>query len=79
MLAPIIMGIAILTGRPPATKPTIIEVTVLEDWTSAVASVPTINPIKGLVAKAKRLAAPSEPPVTHLKPVPIVPTARSIV
>ena len=30
MLAPITIGMAMLTGRPPATMPTIIEVTVLE-------------------------------------------------
>ncbi|CSA26628.1 Uncharacterised protein [Vibrio cholerae] len=31
ILAPITIGIAVSTGNPPATRPTIIEVTVLED------------------------------------------------
>lgn len=55
--APITIGTATATGSPPATRPTMIEVTVEEDWISAVATVPTTSPAKGLVAKAKSSSA----------------------
>ena len=53
ILAPMISGMAMGIGRPPATMPTMIEVTVLELWISAVATRPIIRPTSGLVAKAK--------------------------
>ena len=44
MLAPMINGIAIGMGSPPATIPTMMDVTVLELWISAVAATPIIRP-----------------------------------
>ena len=76
MLAPMIIGTAIEIGKPPATIPTITEVIVLEDWISAVAKIPMISPMKGLVAKAKILSAPSFPPAAQEKPALIMPTPR---
>ncbi|MNR31413.1 hypothetical protein D3C85_1489220 [compost metagenome] len=67
-LAPITMGMAMPMGRPPATRPTITEVTVLEDCTRAVARMPSKRATKGLLAKAKISAAPSAPPEKPLKP-----------
>ena len=39
-------------------------VTVLEDWTNAVARMPTTSPMNGLVAKVNRDSTPSVPPDT---------------
>ena len=75
MLAPITIGIAVSTGRPPATKPTIIEVTVLDDWISAVATKPIIKPATGCEANSNRTFAWS--PVAHLNPLPTIATASS--
>jgi hypothetical protein len=69
------MGIAVETGTPPATRPTIIEVTVVDDWISAVAKVPMINPAKGFAANSKSDLARS--PAAVLNPVPIIETATS--
>ncbi len=70
---PITIGTAMLTGSPPATKPTIIDVTVLDDWIKAVAIIPTIKPAKGLVAKVNNSSALS--PTLSLKPELIKVTA----
>ncbi|GEM_PF-6036909 len=75
MLAPMINGIAIGMGSPPATIPTMMDVTVLELWISAVAATPIIRPTKGLVANANSSLALS--PTAALKPSPIAPTAAS--
>ncbi len=77
-LAPITMGMAMPMGRPPATRPTMTEVTVLEDCTSAVARMPSSRATKGLLAKAKIWAAPSAPPEKPLKPWETAPTATRI-
>jgi hypothetical protein len=58
MLAPIMMGIALLTFKaPPATKPTTIDVVKEEDWTIDVERIPTNSPIKGLVVVVIRASA----------------------
>ena len=75
MFAPMIIGIAILIGNPPATRPTITEVTVDDDCTNAVASAPSNNATNGLVANAKISFAPSLPPEASLKPPLTVLTA----
>ena len=75
MLAPITIGIATPTGRPPATRPTMIDVTVLDDCTRAVVRVPRSTPTKGFVAKAKSRSAPACPPTARRKPSPTTPTA----
>jgi hypothetical protein len=67
------MGTAILTGKPPATSPTIIDVTVLEDWISAVATMPITSPVIGLLAKLNSSFAVS--PADSSNPLPIVATA----
>ena len=58
MFAPIIIGIAILKGKPPATSPTMTDVTVEDDCTKAVAKEPSNKAINGLVANAKISCAP---------------------
>ena len=55
--------------------PTMIEVTVLELWISAVATRPIIRPTSGLVAKANSSRALL--PVAALKPSPMAPTPAS--
>jgi len=75
MFEPMIMGIAIATGSPPPTKPTITEVTALDDCTSAVARMPSRTPTRGLFANSKIAAAPSAPPETARKPWLSTPTA----
>ena len=75
MLAPMTIGIATETGNPPATRPTIIDVTVLDDCTRAVVSVPRSTPTNGFVAKAKSRSAPARPPTARPKPSPTTPTA----
>ena len=47
MLAPMIMGMAVCTGAPAHTTPSIIEVE--DDCTRTVTRTPIINPITGLV------------------------------
>ena len=73
MLAPMSMGIAVAMGRPPATRPTVMDVTVDDDWMSAVASTPIIRAMSGLDAKANSSSAC--PPVAALKPSPMTLTA----
>ena len=74
-IRPITIGIAIDTVNPPATKPTMIEVTVLDDWIKAVATVPTTNATIGLVANEKSSLAC--PPAAILNPPPINGTATN--
>ena len=73
--APITIGMATETGSPPATMPTMIDVTVLDDWTRAVASVPSRTPTNGLVTKANSPSAPERPPAARAKPPLTVLTA----
>jgi hypothetical protein len=42
-----IIGIAVLTGAPADTRPTMMEVDVEEDWTRTVTSTPIIKPTIG--------------------------------
>ena len=53
MLAPRIMGMAVLTGTSVATSPTMMEVEVEEDWTSTVTSTPIITPTTGLFSNSE--------------------------
>ena len=48
MFAPMIIGIAVLTGTSVATRPTMMVVDVELDWTNTVTSTPIINPTTGL-------------------------------
>ena len=48
MLAPMIMGMAVLTGTSAATKPTMMVVEVELDWTRTVTRTPIITPTTGL-------------------------------
>ena len=61
MLAPITIGMAIETGSPPATIPTMTEVTVLMTARGAVVRLPSSTPTNGFVAKANNRSAPSVP------------------
>lgn len=71
--APINMGTAVAIGRPPAQRPTMTAVTVVEDWISAVASSPIMRATRGLEAKEK--SASAWPPVAALNPPPTTETA----
>ena len=72
MFAPIIIGIALETLRPPEpTMPTTIEVVVEELWTMLVASMPIRSPTKGLEVVLTRFSAKSFP--KPLKAAPIRP------
>ena len=73
MFAPMSIGMAVAIGRPPAHRPTMIEVTVLEDWISAVASRPIIKATSGFEAKENSSSA--WPPVAILNPLPTTLTA----
>jgi len=42
-----IMGMAVLTGAPALTRPTMIEVEVEEDWTRTVTRTPIMRPTTG--------------------------------
>ena len=53
MLAPMIIGMAVFTGAPADTRPTMMEVEVEEDWTNTVTSTPIINPTTGLVSSSE--------------------------
>ena len=77
ILAPITIGIAIEIGKPPATRPTITDVTVLEDCTNAVTRIPNNKATNGLVAKANICSAPALPPENILKPPLTVDTATN--
>jgi len=48
-----IMGMAVLTGAPADTRPTMIEVEVEEDWTNTVTSTPIINPTTGFLRRSE--------------------------
>ena len=48
IFAPMIMGIAVLTGTSVATRPTMMVVEVELDWTKTVTSTPIITPTTGL-------------------------------
>merc|ERR1711892_839450 len=53
MLAPMIMGMAVLTGAPAETSPTMIEVDVEEDWTRTVTRTPIITPTIGFLSSSE--------------------------
>ena len=53
MLAPMIIGMAVLTGAPADTRPTMMEVEVEEDWTNTVTNTPIINPTTGFVRSSE--------------------------
>ena len=53
ILAPMIMGMAVLTGAPADTRPTMMEVEVEEDWTSTVTNTPIINPTIGFFRRSE--------------------------
>ena len=46
-MAPMIIGMAVLTGAPADTRPTMMLVEVELDWTSTVTSTPIIRPTMG--------------------------------
>ena len=47
------MGMAVLTGAPADTRPTMMEVEVEEDWTSTVTNTPIINPTIGFFRRSE--------------------------
>ena len=53
ILAPMIMGMAVLTGTSAATRPTIIVVEVELDWTRTVTRTPIITPTTGLFSSSE--------------------------
>merc|ERR1719225_1841779 len=53
MLAPMIIGMAVLTGAPADTRPTIMEVEVEEDWTNTVTNTPIIKPTTGFFSRSE--------------------------
>ena len=53
MLAPMIMGMATRTGTSAATRPTMMEVEVEEDWTSTVTRTPIITPTIGFPSRSE--------------------------
>jgi hypothetical protein len=68
MLAPMTMKMAGSTGTEPApTNATIIDVVVLDDWSSTVTIIPTMREATGLVFPPKSPAAAH--PVNTLAPV----------
>merc|ERR1719334_378661 len=53
MLAPMIIGMAVGTGTSVATRLTMIEVDVEEDWTRTVRRMPIITPTIGLLRSSE--------------------------
>merc|ERR1712107_288247 len=53
MLAPMIMGMAVLTGAPAETRPTMMAVEVELDWTRTVTSTPIIKPTMGFLRRSE--------------------------
>ena len=53
MFAPMIIGIAVFTGAPADTRPTIMEVDVDEDCTRTVTRTPIINPTIGFFSSSE--------------------------
>ena len=53
MLAPMIMGMAVLTGAPADTRPTMMLVEVELDWTSTVTRTPIIRPTMGFWSRSE--------------------------
>merc|ERR1719430_1040600 len=49
------MGMAVLTGAPADTRPTMMEVDVEEDCTRTVTSTPIISPTTGFFSKSELL------------------------
>merc|ERR1712165_424579 len=53
MFAPIIIGMAVRTGAPADTSPTMMEVEVEEDCTRTVTRTPIINPTTGFFKRSE--------------------------
>ncbi len=70
ILAPMIMGMALLTFRtPPPTKPTTIAVVDEEDWIKEVARIPINKPATGLEVVAIRASANPLPNIFKASPI----------